>query len=314
MSTSNAEHNKVKREQASLFCPSPACTTMGSSQGKPTTPAAAANPAPAPAPVPASPPVEVPPEVAFYTALTSGDTATVERMLAEKTYDPNDMRSAPRMAWFKKYGNITPLHVACVSSHLGAVKALKAHNKLDSNRFCNVLTLEGSFGGLPGQVAVSDKAPLHLAVLVGATEVVNVLINEKPRASVSTVDTAVFGFDSHGGRLTALHYAAQIGDAAALESMKLLLAAAFDKQRCVSASSQNKWTPLHMAAFYGHLDAAKLLLEAGADRAAVNQVDALDKEPGLTPTALAEKGKAASPPPRYMGSEHDAVVALLQSQ
>jgi len=39
----------------------------------------------------------------------------------------------------------------------------------------------------------------------------------------------------------------------------------------VNAYAYDGWTPLHLAAFFGHLDAARLLVEAGADVHAVSQ-------------------------------------------
>jgi ankyrin repeat protein len=48
-----------------------------------------------------------------------------------------------------------------------------------------------------------------------------------------------------------------------------------DLRRALAAGAVNHysydgWTPLHLAAFFGHLDAAKLLLETGADVQAVS--------------------------------------------
>jgi ankyrin repeat protein len=48
-----------------------------------------------------------------------------------------------------------------------------------------------------------------------------------------------------------------------------------DLRRTVSDGTVNTlaydgWTPLHLAAFFGHLDAARLLLDAGADVRAVS--------------------------------------------
>jgi ankyrin repeat protein len=39
----------------------------------------------------------------------------------------------------------------------------------------------------------------------------------------------------------------------------------------INSYAYDGWTPLHLAAFFGHLDAARLLLDAGADVHAVSQ-------------------------------------------
>ena len=46
---------------------------------------------------------------------------------------------------------------------------------------------------------------------------------------------------------------------------------ALDQEGAVDARAYDGWTPLHLAAFFGHLDAARLLLDAGADVDAVSQ-------------------------------------------
>jgi hypothetical protein len=41
--------------------------------------------------------------------------------------------------------------------------------------------------------------------------------------------------------------------------------------RNIGRHAYDGWTPLHLAAFFGHIDAARVLLDAGADVAAVSQ-------------------------------------------
>lgn len=63
----------------------------------------------------------------------------------------------------------------------------------------------------------------------------------------------------------------------------------------INAASENGLTPLHLAAFRGHADMVKQLLESGANDKAVTKN-------GMTPLALARLGK------------HDDVVSLLSSR
>jgi len=51
------------------------------------------------------------------------------------------------------------------------------------------------------------------------------------------------------------------------------------------AWSHDGWTPLHLAAFFGHADAVRVLLDAGADHAAVSRNDL-----GVTPLHAALAG------------------------
>lgn len=56
----------------------------------------------------------------------------------------------------------------------------------------------------------------------------------------------------------------------------------------VNSYSYDGWTPLHLAAFFGHADAARLLLAAGADVGAVSQNSLTN-----TPLHAATAGKHA---------------------
>jgi ankyrin repeat protein len=44
-----------------------------------------------------------------------------------------------------------------------------------------------------------------------------------------------------------------------------------DRPGALNAFAYDGWTPLHLAAFFGHLDAARALLDAGADLSAVSR-------------------------------------------
>ena len=49
------------------------------------------------------------------------------------------------------------------------------------------------------------------------------------------------------------------------------LAAALERPEAVNSYSYDGWTPLHLAAFFGHLEAARRLIAAGADVRAVSR-------------------------------------------
>jgi ankyrin repeat protein len=49
------------------------------------------------------------------------------------------------------------------------------------------------------------------------------------------------------------------------------LTRALRQPEAAHAYAYDGWTPLHLAAFFGHLDAARMLLDAGADLAAVSR-------------------------------------------
>jgi len=57
---------------------------------------------------------------------------------------------------------------------------------------------------------------------------------------------------------------AALGDLAALRR-------ALQQSAAVNAFAYDGWTPLHLAAFFGRVEAAELLLDAGADLAAVSR-------------------------------------------
>ena len=59
----------------------------------------------------------------------------------------------------------------------------------------------------------------------------------------------------------------------------LSCAGEIDKADDLNAFAYDGWTPLHLAAFFGHLDAARALIDAGAD------IDAFSRN-GLTNTPL----------------------------
>ena len=96
-----------------------------------------------------------------------------------------------------------------------------------------------------------DESPLMIAALKGQTDMVRKLIAR----------------DAHVSKpgWTPLHYAATAGH---VEIIEILL----EEHAFIDAESPNKTTPLMMAAKYGSPAAVKVLLEAGADPAARNEL------------------------------------------
>jgi ankyrin repeat protein len=122
--------------------------------------------------------------------------------------------------------------------------------------------------------SVKDESPLMIAALRGHTELVRKLIAR--------------GADVNKTGWTPLHYAATGGHAAIVE---LLL----ENHAYIDAESPNKTTPLMMAAHYGTGPTVKLLLEAGADPLARNELGltAIDFAHRASRTEAAEMISAA---------------------
>ena len=96
-----------------------------------------------------------------------------------------------------------------------------------------------------------DETPLMIACLRGRAEIARELVDR--------------GADVNKTGWTPLHYAATGGH---IEIMQMLL----DHSAYIDAESPNRTTPLMMAAMYGTPQAAKFLLDAGADPTLRNQL------------------------------------------
>ncbi|RVE47475.1 hypothetical protein evm_007886 [Chilo suppressalis] len=122
----------------------------------------------------------------------------------------------------------TPLHCAASAKSLACVKVLLNH-------------------GADVNAGLSERSPLHYAVLSDAAEVVRVLLEAGACPDTPQVFTE-----------TPLHVAASLGSAACT---KLLLEAGADVR---AALGPGKATALHLAAEDGHAECTRLLLEHGA--------------------------------------------------
>ncbi|XP_037294243.1 transient receptor potential channel pyrexia isoform X2 [Manduca sexta] len=122
----------------------------------------------------------------------------------------------------------TPLHCAASAKSLACVKVLIAH-------------------GADVNAGLSDRSPLHYAVLSDAPEVVKELLEAGACPDTPQVFTE-----------TPLHVAASLGSASCT---KLLLDAGADVRAAVGPGRS---TALHLAAEDGHAECARLLLEHGA--------------------------------------------------
>jgi ankyrin repeat protein len=125
--------------------------------------------------------------------------------------------------------------------------------------------------------------PLHLAAFFGNVAVVEFLLSRgAPVNAVSQNPSALCPLHS-----AVAHRQPQVS----LEISRALVAAGAD----VNATQHGGWTALHAAALHGNLPLVRLLLDAGANPAAMNDT-------GQTPAALARTKK------------HKEVIALLQKR
>jgi len=119
--------------------------------------------------------------------------------------------------------------------------------------------LDGNFL-LASQRLPNGESPLMSALYRGHSDVVEALID-------TGAEIDVFAAAATG----------RVGD----------LRRALD-DRAVNSYAYDGWTPLHLAAFFGHVDAARILLDAGADVDAVSQNSLAN-----TPVHAATAGKHA---------------------
>lgn len=109
------------------------------------------------------------------------------------------------------------------------------------------------------------RSPLMVAVYHGNGAVVEAILERGPSIDV--------------------HEAAALGRTDDLRRLRAR------SQKRVNALSKDGFTPLHLAAYFGHAEAAELLLERGADVSALSTNAALR---GLTPLHSAAAGRATA--------------------
>ena len=188
------------------------------------------------------------------------------------------------------------LYLAAAEGSFKVAKVLLDWNKTD----VNLLTPQ-------------NESPLMMAALKGHTALAKRLIER--------------GGDVNKTGWTPLHYAATSTAPGHMEIIKLLL----EESAYIDAESPNGSTPLMMAAMYGTAEAAKLLMEEGADPTLKNAkgLSAIDfaqiakrddvaqaigktirlKEPGLLPAAV--NAPAARPAPAKEPVKESVKPALL---
>lgn len=121
------------------------------------------------------------------------------------------------------------------------------------------------------------RTPLHRALGSGFTETAELLLQRK--ADVTIID--------HMSR-TSLHWAALCAtDRESRECIELLFACG-GAADMINAQSQSGSTPLHCALSRGHMDAAKLLVQKGAD------IKTIKDEDGMTCSKLASEAKMSA--------------------
>jgi uncharacterized protein len=185
----------------------------------------------------------------FLEAVKKGDRATVDRMLDA---DPSlaaakDEKGTSVVLLAHYYGKADV--AAALLSRTPELDVFEAATAGDAKRIAALVDADRS---LANAVARDGYSPLGLASFFKRRDVVKVLLERGAKPSTPSRDQ---GF-------TPLHsaVATDAGDATA-EIVRLLLDAGADP----NAKSKEGGTPLHSAAFTGHLEITELLLAYGAD-------------------------------------------------
>jgi ankyrin repeat protein len=112
-----------------------------------------------------------------------------------------------------------------------------------------------------------DPHELTQAIQDRDLERVKQILAHDPELAVGTpfMLAAYTGFDDALAALRAVRPTLEIFEAAALGDMAELRRGLANQPHRLGAYSADGWTPLHLAAFFGHEDAVRELLAAGAD-------------------------------------------------
>ena len=255
---------------------------------------AEATPAKSPAVAPGT---VTPAALVFLQAATSGDTATVQNMLAD----------TPALATLKFKKDVTALHAAALSDEPRTVELLlkrgafvdarggeqavtplflavmKGHRRV-AEALLNRRADPNSKGRVPSDEGFDELRPLHLAAVGGYTDLADVLVQRgavlsTPSSSGSTaLDYAwrtnnipialMLGAYRDMGLVRGRPVAALLRAIAAQDSAAT--SAVLDRERSiVNTVLEHRWTPLHLAAWLGSRSVCDALIARGANLNAV---------------------------------------------
>ena len=188
-------------------------------------------------------------ETRFWTAVTTGDRATVESLVLANPELATTRRDGVSAILLAMYHH-KPEVVTCLRARVGSLDIFEASALGEVDRMGVLL---GRDPGLANAVANDGFGPLGLASFFGHERAVQLLLEHGAR-----VDTA----SSNGMHVMPLHSAAA---ARSVPIARLLLehGAPVNARQGGSGSG---FTPLMEAAFNGQVDMVEILLDQGADR------------------------------------------------
>jgi uncharacterized protein len=216
-------------------------------------------------------------EAQFWTAVTTGDAATVESLVRADSPLATARRDGVSAILLARYHH-KPEVVTCLRRHVATLDIFEASALGDGDR---VGVLLESDPRLANAVAPDGFRPLGLASFFGHEPVVRQLLEHRAKVDVAS---------SNGMRVMPLHSAA----AARSVAIARLLIEHGAPVNARQGGGSHGFTPLMEAAFNGQADMVETLLRHGAD-------------PGLRD----EEGRTAADHARARG--HGAVAERLGS-